>query len=240
MSGNCSMAISVKMRGGFFRFTRAVGEQRGHLLFARDERAQPIVRRSEFALHQRERAIRAGARVVVGILLPRANRFERQQLRANVAEHNLAVAARNKVGRRVIGMNRLDALLKALQRGNLGVDVLARVIFQLRVVLVIADQRSLRGRIVESTPGRSTRRRPSANCCFQSSFAAWAVIAADIQTPIASSATSSSSSFPLIVDSRLSCVDRRWRQVGKQFANFQQNFIGPRGRQRILQQHPAA
>ncbi len=41
-----------------------------------------------------------------------------------------------------IGMDRFDPLLKALQRGDLGVDALAREVFELRVVLVKANQRS--------------------------------------------------------------------------------------------------
>ena len=71
------------------------GEQGGHLLFAGDERAEAVVGRREFALHQDEGRVGAGARVVVCVLLPWTDGFEREQLRANVVEHNFAVAAWN-------------------------------------------------------------------------------------------------------------------------------------------------
>src|ERR1035437_4102496 len=65
----------------------------------------------------------------------------------NVREKNFTVAARDKIRSVGIRMNRLDALLKALQRRDLRVDALAREIFQLRIVLVIADKCSV-GRTV--------------------------------------------------------------------------------------------
>ena len=79
------------------------GEQCGHLFFAGDERAQAVVGRSKFALHQDECRVGAGARVGVGVLLPRADGFECEQLRADVVEHNFAVGARNKIGRELSG-----------------------------------------------------------------------------------------------------------------------------------------
>src|ERR1017187_3843519 len=67
----------------------------------------------------------------------------------NVREKNFTVAARDKVRSGSVGMNRLDALFKALQRCNLRVDVLAREIFKLRIVLVIAHERSVGRAVVE-------------------------------------------------------------------------------------------
>jgi hypothetical protein len=124
-------------------------EQRGHLLLPGNQRPQPLVRRCELALHQRERPIRARARIVVRILLQGTNRFQSQQLRADVREHNLPVTPRNKIRRGRIRMNRLNALFKIFQRGNLAVDILARVVLQLRIILVIAHQRPVRRSVVK-------------------------------------------------------------------------------------------
>src|ERR1019366_4989145 len=65
----------------------------------------------------------------------------------NVRKYNFTVATRDKIRSVGIGMNRLDALFKALQRCNLRVDALAREIVKLRIVLVIANERSV-GRTV--------------------------------------------------------------------------------------------
>ncbi len=67
-----------------------LGEQGRHLLFARDQRTQTIVGGREFALHQREGSVGAGAGVVVGILRPGANGLEGQQPRVDLAQHHFA------------------------------------------------------------------------------------------------------------------------------------------------------
>ena len=141
------------------RFDVRGGEQRGHLLFAGDERAQAIIGRSEFALHQDEGRVGAGARVVVGVFLPGADGFEREQLRTNVGENNFAVAARDKVGARSRRDRWLRCALEFLQRGDLGVDGLCAR--SLRVACRIGDSRPSLPLMERSgnRPGRSIRRR---------------------------------------------------------------------------------
>ena len=124
-------------------------EQCRHLLFARDQRAQTLIGRCEFALHQRERSIRAGTGVIIRVLLPRSNRFQRQQLRANGCQYHLAVGPLNKIRCGSVGMNCFNPSLKDLKRRNLSVDILARVILQLCIELVVAGQCSLRRLIAQ-------------------------------------------------------------------------------------------
>ena len=84
MPGSCSMAISVKMRGGFWRLACASARTRG-ICFSRAIRER---RRSSAGANLRSMRVKAafgaGAGVVVGVLGPGADRLEREQVRADV------------------------------------------------------------------------------------------------------------------------------------------------------------
>ena len=108
--GSCSIAICVKMRGGFCRFVRASREQARHLLLARDQRTQAIVGGSKLALHQREGGVGAGLEYVIGVFCPWADGVQGEAARADLVEDHLPVAARGLIEGG--GGNRGDALLK--------------------------------------------------------------------------------------------------------------------------------
>ena len=74
--------------------------------------------------------------VVVGILLPGADDFEREQLRADVVEQDVAVGGDGGVERG--GVDGLDLLLVVVERGDLLLDAGGGVVFELVVVLVQA------------------------------------------------------------------------------------------------------
>ncbi len=104
--------------------------------------------RREFALHQGEGRIGADATGIgVGIFLPGADGFEREESGADVGEHHLAIAAGGLV--EAAGGNGLDATLEVFEVRDPRVDFVARVVFELGVVLVIAGERADGGLVGE-------------------------------------------------------------------------------------------
>lgn len=128
-----------------FQIRARGGERRRHLLLARDEQAQALGRRRELALHDDEGAVGDAARIHVRVFLPRPDRFEREQGAADVVEHEVAVAARHFAEHQRI--DRGEPRFVFLQLGDLPVDLRARIVFELVVVLVDAGLRC-QGRIV--------------------------------------------------------------------------------------------
>ena len=82
-------------------------------------------------------------RVVVRVLLQAANHLQREKLRANVVEQNLAVRGLRSIQR--AGIDCLRSFLELMQRRDLARYLGGRVVLQLRVVLVQARRRAAGG-----------------------------------------------------------------------------------------------
>ncbi len=70
MPGNCSRAISVKMRGGFFRLVRACRSSAGIWRSRAVKCREPYLRRCEVASHQQKCRVAQHRRIEIRILLP--------------------------------------------------------------------------------------------------------------------------------------------------------------------------
>ena len=86
----CSIAISVKIRAGC-RGSRAFVEKRRHLLFACDQRLQPIGRRRELALHDHVSRVRDARAVEIRILRPLPDDVVGEDARVHRVNQLLAV-----------------------------------------------------------------------------------------------------------------------------------------------------
>ena len=113
LPGIRSSAISVKIRGGFLRFCRAGGKNRGHLLFPRDYRCQAFIGGVKVPFHNAVNAAGDSARINIRVLLPWPDDFQPQQSASDIRENEIAVGCLGPVERGNIDGR--EALLELMQ-----------------------------------------------------------------------------------------------------------------------------
>ncbi len=94
-------------------------KHRGNLLLPRDHRFQALVRRSKRPRHNDEDRVGNAGRVAVRVFLPRADVFQREQVRVDVILHQLPI--HHVLGSHA-GLSGRKLLLEFFEDGNLPVD----------------------------------------------------------------------------------------------------------------------
>src|ERR1035437_2796821 len=116
-------------------------------LFARDHGFQPHRRRRETAAHDHEHGVRDARGVEIRVLLPRPNHFQRQQLPANLRQHQFPVGRRDQ--RKSARIEACHFLFELVERRRLRLDIGARPGRQQRIVLMEPRLRTLHGIVSE-------------------------------------------------------------------------------------------
>ncbi len=130
------------------------GQHLRHLPLAFDQRPHARFRRSERAAHDGESAARNAARINIRITLPTTHGFEFQQIRADGAEHQVAVWLRRELG---------ELSFELLELGDARVHAGFGIILKLAVILMDTrggGRRRVEREIVfvEKTVGKRLRR----------------------------------------------------------------------------------
>ena len=119
-----------------FEVLACLGEDLGDVALAGDDVAEAGVGGGERALHQNEDGAGDAGGVVVGVLFPVADGLERELLRADGVEQDLAV--RGDWGIEGGGIDGAELAFVGVQRGDLALNVCGGVVLKLGVVLVKA------------------------------------------------------------------------------------------------------
>ena len=122
---------------------------------------------------------------------------------------------------------------KLLQRRNLRIDVLAREIFELRVVLVIARQRPAAWADRESKPDRSIHRKPSRNLLLPVSLSPRGQRSRQAYRLQVQAVATSFFTFPLMVrvrgSMRLPALAQDWQAIRESRAELRRAARQPSG-----------
>ncbi len=111
----------------------------GHLLLAGDDGAEAGVGGGVVAAHEDEDGAGDAGGVVVGVLLPVADDFEREEAGADAVEEDLEVGGVGCVERG--GVDGGELALEGVEGGDLARDAGGGEVFELGVVLVEAERR---------------------------------------------------------------------------------------------------